>query len=60
MRKLRNWYDALNTKQRWIIWGVTVAYALFPYTGVFGGGIPWAIVLLYLEFNRDGTSDSKK
>lgn len=60
MKKLRNWYNALKKKQRWIIWGVTVPYAVFPFTGVLLGGIPWALVLLYLEFHRDGSASTQK
>ena len=60
MKKLSSWYGGLNKKQRWIIWGVTVPYAVFPLTGVLGGGIPWAFVLLYLEFHRDGSEVPKK
>lgn len=59
MKKLRNWYGGLNKKQRWIIWGVTVPYAVFPLTGVLLGGIPWALLLLYLEFHRDGSAGAK-
>ncbi|MCE3273137.1 MAG: hypothetical protein K0S57_3534 [Ramlibacter sp.] len=59
MKKLRAWYDGLNKKQRWIIWGVTIPYALFPPTGILLGGIPWALVLLYMEFHRDGSAGIK-
>lgn len=33
--------------------GLTVPYAVFPPTGVLLGGIPWALLLLYMEFHRD-------
>ncbi|WP_373332158.1 hypothetical protein P6F15_11845 [Thiopseudomonas alkaliphila] len=56
MKKLGSWYNDLNNKQRWIIWGLSVPYAAFPPTGIFLGGIPWVLVLLYLEFHRGGSN----
>lgn len=53
-KKLNAWYGGLNKKQRMIIWGVTVPFAAFPPTGLLLGGIPWALLLLYMEFHRDG------
>ena len=51
-RKLENWYVNLNTKQRIMLWGVTLPYAVFPPTGVLLGGIPFGLALLIIEFNR--------
>lgn len=51
--KLNVWYVGLNKKQRYIIWGLTIPYALFPLTGVLMGGIPWGGLLLFMEFHRD-------
>lgn len=59
-KKLSDWYIGLNKKQRLIIWGVTVPYAVFPPTGFLLGGIPWALLLLYLEFYRDGSAVTTK
>jgi hypothetical protein len=53
-KKLNAWYVGLNKKQRMIIWGVSVPYAAFPPTGLLLGGIPWVLLLLYMEFHRDG------
>lgn len=59
-KKCNDWYGALNKKQRMIIWGLTVPYAVFPLTGVLLGGIPWALLLLYMEFHRNGEIGSKE
>jgi len=53
--KLNNWYVSLNKKQRIIIWTLSVPYALFPITGVLFGGIPWLLVLIYMEFHRNSS-----
>jgi hypothetical protein len=53
--KLNNWYASLNKKQRIIIWTLSVPYALFPLTGIMLGGIPWLLVLIYIEFHRNSS-----
>lgn len=53
-QKLKKWYGILNKKQRIIIWTLSVPYAAFPLTGILGGGIPWVVILIYMEFYRDG------
>jgi hypothetical protein len=55
-RKLNTWYIGLNKKQRYIIWGISLPYALFPLTGVLGGGIPWILLLLLMEFHLNSES----
>ncbi|HEO99281.1 MAG TPA: hypothetical protein ENO02_08285 [Epsilonproteobacteria bacterium] len=57
-QKLNNWYVGLNTKQRVIIWALSLPYAIFPPTGVLLGGIPWALILLYMEYNRNSNKNN--
>lgn len=52
-QRLKNWYESLNKKQRIIIWVLSAPYAAFPLTGILGGGIPWAVILIYMEFYRN-------
>ncbi len=52
-RKLEKWYTNLNKKQRIILWLVTLPYAIFPITGILLGGIPFALSLIVIEFNRE-------
>ena len=52
-RKQFNWYVKLNKKQRIIIWILSTIYAVFPLTGLFLGGIPWFLILIYFEYHRD-------
>jgi len=45
--ELNNWYANLNTKQRMIIWVLSIPPAVFIL------GIPWLLVLIYMEFHRN-------
>ena len=52
-RKQFNWYVKIKKKQRIIIWILSTVYAVIPWTGLFLGGIPWFLILIYLEYHRD-------
>lgn len=45
--KLNNWYTKLNTKQRFIIWALSLP------TIIVLVGIPWVLILVYMEFHRN-------
>lgn len=58
--KLNAWYVSLNKKQRYILWGVSLPYAFVPLTGVLLGGIPWLLLLLFMEFHRGAARSSNE
>jgi len=44
--RLNNWYTNLNTKQRLMIWILSLPTVMALV------GIPWVLILIYMEFHR--------